>query len=207
MSNFSPALQRFRDSMSLDYGRWKDGDPYDLGALDEMSEAERAEIERDMCAKRILDWRDVEALQRLGSASAHARIMRAANEQADDGGAAALRLVASEWTDDAEARFIAQLNAARLMETSLDTLFGIAVDHPTSAVRQALFRLATEGNESVRYAFGAFLLFLAGKADDWYGLDETYRPHLLDLTGETRAAREAAASWLATMIAPDAAPA
>ena len=94
----------------------------------------------------------------------------------------------------------APLGAARLMESSLDRLFEIAEAHPTAAVRAALFEQATAGEESVRYAFGAFLLYLHGHSDEWYGLGEEHRPHLLNLKG-TPDEQAAARAWLAGMVA------
>ena len=64
----------------------------------------------------------------------------------------------------------------------------------------ALFRLAAEGHPDVRYAYGAFLLYLNGHTPDWYGLEETNRPHLLDLVHGDTAARKAAVAWLRERI-------
>jgi hypothetical protein len=200
----SPALSRFLDSMVMDHGRWRDGDPYDLDALDELTTEESSSVAAQISAKRRLDWRDVEALARIGTDDAVARIRRAADEQSDDGGAAALRCAAdADWTAGSEARLIAQLKSARLMETSLDTLFEIAEAHPSPAVRAALLALATQGDESVRYAFGAFLVYLAGRADEWYGLNEEFRPRLLDLKSDIAETRAEAADWLRSMILAD----
>lgn len=187
--------------MVLNHDRWRDGDPYDLDALDELTDSEKSAVEADLMAKSHLDWRDVEALARLGTPAALERVAQAAREQSDHGGAAAMKIVSGAgWSTEAEARFIAQLNDARLMETSLDRLFDIARVHPTPAVRAALFRLATEGEETVRYAFGAFLLYLAGQANEWYGLNQDFRPHLHKLKGDTPEERTEAAAWLKSMI-------
>jgi hypothetical protein len=196
----SEAFKRFQASTQIDYGKWRDGEPYDVDAIDAMNDAEKAIVEEELAAKGSLDWRDVEALQRIGTVSARARIRDAQDIQMDGGGAAALQVqVEDGWDDGVERVFIAKLEAARLMESSLDRLFEIAEQHPTPAVRAALFMLATEGDASVRYAFAAFLLYLNGHADDWYGLSDTHRPHMLDLQ-DSGATHAAAAAWLKAMI-------
>lgn len=202
MTDESAALRRFRASTMLDFDAWKDGMPYDLAALDEMSADERAAIAVELSAKSSLDWRDVEALQRIGSPPARARLKQAGVEQTDGGGAAALALdVDAGWTPELEAQFISKLAAARHMQGAFDRLLRIAEAHPTEGVRQALFDLATGGHEDVRYAYGAFLLYLAGRADDSIGLDSRHRPHLLALQ-ESGAAHDAAVAWLAAQVQP-----
>jgi len=201
MSDRSEAYARFRASMAIDYGKWRDGEPYDIAAIDGMSAAEKAEVESELSARARLDWRDVEALERIGTPAALARLELAAKAQSDGGGAAALAVKLEDgWSPALERRFIAKLGAARLMESSLDRLFEIAEAHPTAAVRAALFEQATAGEESERYAFGAFLLYLHGHSDEWYGLGEEHRPHLLNLKG-TPDEQAAARAWLAGILA------
>jgi len=201
MPDSDDALRRFRASMVMDFDAWHDGTPYDLDALMELADADRRAIGRELAAKRELDWRDVQALERIGTPEALERIAAAAGAQDGHGGASALRAVGREsWTGEREDRFIALLDAARLMETSLDTLFEVAEAHPTGRVRAKLLDLATAGEPGMRYAFGAFLLYLHGQADDWYGLDAAHRPHLLGLSGDA-AARADAGAWLRERIA------
>lgn len=201
MTDATGALNRFRASMVLDYDKWKDGTPYDLDALDAMPTADRAQIAAEIISRGRLDWRDVDALRRIGTPEALARIDRAVESQSDHGGAAALKAKADGgWSSELETRFLEALDDARLMETSLDRLFAVAEAHPTPRVQAKLWQLATESANGVRYAFGAFLLYLHGHADEWYGLDDNARPHLLALSerGETR---EAALNWLKAKVA------
>lgn len=204
----SDAFQRFIASTKLDVYAWKDGTPYDLAALDEMTGGERMAVEAELCAKHQLDWRDVEALERIGTAGALARVKLAGGTQTDGGGAAAFaREADAGWTAELETRLIAKLERSRSMEQSLDVLLGVAEAHPTPHVRAELFRLALEGHEDVRYSCGAFLLYLAGHAGDWYGLDGENRPHLLDLLHGDTSERKAAAAWLRERIDHPKAPA
>lgn len=49
--------------MVIDYDKWHDGEGYDLAALDEMTDDERASVAKVLKSGR--DWRDVEALAHL----------------------------------------------------------------------------------------------------------------------------------------------
>jgi hypothetical protein len=60
MEKKKSAVQRFLDSMVIDYEKWHDGIGYDLKAIDEMTETERREVAR-MLASREQGWREVEA--------------------------------------------------------------------------------------------------------------------------------------------------
>lgn len=193
--------ERFRASLAMDAGKWRDGTPYDLDAFDAMSAADRAAEAASLAARGTLDWRDVEILERVDSPDLRRRLADAALSQDDHGGAAALAALARHgWSGAWEERLIAQLEAARPMETALDRLFGLAEAHPTAPIRATLERLAFEGAAEMRYAFGAFLLYLHGHAEDWYGLDGAHRAMLLKLSGQADE-RDAARAWLRTHLA------
>ena len=193
----SDAFRRFEASMILDYDKWKEGTPYDLAALDEMSAEERDVFAGEIAARSELDWRDVEALRRIATPFALARVKHAGLVQTNGGGAEAFAGEAKDdWNDEIERRFIDKLGAIRLMESSTDRLYAIAAAHPTPAIRAALYRLATTGDESMRYSWGAALLYITGHAGDSYGLSDGHRPHLLGLKGDTDEERKVAAAWL-----------
>jgi hypothetical protein len=193
----TPAFLRFKASMMLDYDAWKEGEPYDIAALAEVTPDERDQLTEVIAAKGKLDWRDVEALRALDTPRARARIKTAARLQTDGGGAEALGdEVAAGWSPSTEKRFLAKLGKAQLMDSSLDRLLEIAEAHPTDAVRKRLWKLATTGDRDTRYTYGAFLLYLNGHAGDWYGWNTKHRPHLLDITHEEGAKQIAAIAWL-----------
>lgn len=192
----SDAYRRFQDSTKLSYDDWKEGTPYDLAALDEMTADERKLVEKELSEKDSLDWRDIEALRRIGTSSAKKRVKRAGYAQSDGASVEAFKDdIAEGWTPGQEIRFIRKLREARHMAGMFDRLFTIAEQHPTQGVRDALYALATKGHEDVRYAYGAFLLYLNGHADEWYGFGPD-RPRLLDLLHGDDEARAAAAAWL-----------
>jgi len=165
-----------------------------------MAAAERSVVERELASKSQLDWRDVEALSLLGTPDALKRIAEAALKQPDHGGAAAVKAEAAEgWKPGLEDRFLDLLSSAHLMETSFDRLFEVAERHPTPRVVERLIYLATVGADGERYAFGAFLNYLYGHADDWYGLDQDVRPYLLKLSG-TPAEQAESRIWLLSRV-------
>ena len=56
------ALQRFEESMKIDYEKWHDGLSYDLDALKTASPTERKTVEQILINHNPRDWRDIEAL-------------------------------------------------------------------------------------------------------------------------------------------------
>lgn len=199
----SPAYVRFKASMILDYGKWRDGEPYDIAALAEITPEERNQLVDEIVARGSLDWRDVEALRALGAPSALKRIGGAAEEQHDGGGAAALTAEIEEngWSEETEARLIAMLENMESMSGASDRLYSLCEEHPTPAVMKQLMRNArTQSDETMRYSAGAFLLYLAGHAEDWYGFGD-HRPHLLDLNSDDYKTYTAAVAWLEHKVA------
>jgi hypothetical protein len=198
--NPSAAYTRFKQSMILDYDAWHDGEPYDIPALAEISEEERALLADEICEKRSLDWRDVEALRALATPKALKRVGKAADVQTDSAGISAFTDdVAQGWSAKIEARFIEKLENAEL--NALDRLYEIAEAHPTPAVMAQLLRNARiHSDPTVRYSMGAFLLELTGHADTRYTFDTNIRPHLLDLNSADYKTYTAAVAWLTEKV-------
>jgi hypothetical protein len=200
----SPAYKRFKESMIIDYGRWRDGEPYDIAALSEVTPEERDQLVDELIARGSLDWRDVEALRALGTPKALKRVGKAAKTERGGGGAEALitEVETKGWSAATEKRLIDMLENVRAMESASDRLFSLCEQHPTPAVMKQLMRNArTQSDETMRYSAGAFLLYLSGHAGDWYGLDNTHRPHLLDLNSSDYKTYKAAVAWLEDKVA------
>ena len=70
-------FERFRASMDIGYMEWHDGIPYDLDALARLSGTERDEAERLILIRGLADWRDVDALDVLGTRQALEQLMAA----------------------------------------------------------------------------------------------------------------------------------
>jgi hypothetical protein len=200
----SEAYKRFKASMIIDYGQWRDGEPYDIAALSEITSEERDALTDELVARGSLDWRDVEALRALGTPKALKRVGKAAKTERGGGGAEALitEVETKGWSAATEKRLIDMLENVRAMESASDRLFSLCEQHPTPAVMKQLMRNArTQSDETMRYSAGAFLLYLSGHAGDWYGLDNTHRPHLLDLNSSDYKTYKAAVAWLEDKVA------
>ena len=195
---------RFKQSMILDYDAWKDGRPYDLAALKDVTPEERDLLVDEICERSSLDWRDVEALRELATEKAIKRVGKAAEKQTDGAGIEAFMddIEKQGWTDEIETRFIEKLERAASMTGALDRLYEIAEAHQTPAVMAQLMRNARiSGDNTVRYSMGAFLLELTGHADTRYTFDKDIRPHLLDLNSDDYKTYKAAVAWLEDKVA------
>lgn len=201
--NPTPAYERFKRSMMIDYEAWREGTPYDVPALAEISDEERDLLTEEICEKGSLDWRDVEALRALATPKALKRLGKAAQTQTDGGGIEAfIDEVAHGWTPEIEARFIEKLERVQSMTGALDRLYEIATAHQTPAVMAQLLRNARiHSDPPVRYSMGGFLLELTGHADTRYTFDPNIRPHLLNLNSSDYKTYKAAVAWLEEKVA------
>ena len=68
--NHTAAYDRFMASMKIGFMEWHDGIPYDLSALAGVSPEELAELEALLVERKNEDWRDIDALARIGTPSA-----------------------------------------------------------------------------------------------------------------------------------------
>lgn len=188
--------------MNIDYEAWREGIPYDIAALAEITDAERDLLTDELYAKSSLDWRDVEALRALATPKALERVGIAAERQTDGGGIEAfVDEVERGWTPELEARFIEKLERVQSMTGALDRLYTIAETHHTPAVMEQLLRNARiHSDPTVRYSMGAFLLELTGHADTRYTFDENIRPHLLNLNSADYKEYKAAVAWLTEKV-------
>lgn len=189
--------------MMIDYDAWREGTPYDIAALSEMTDEERDALTEEFCEKSSLDWRDVEALRVLATPKALKRVGITAEKQTDGGGIEAFfDELAQGWTPEIEARLIEKLERVQSMTGALDRLYEIAQAHPTPAVMEQLLRNARiHSDPTVRYSMGGFLLELTGHVDTRYTFDTNIRPHLLNLNSADYAEYKAAVAWLSEKVA------
>jgi HPt (histidine-containing phosphotransfer) domain-containing protein len=190
--------------MIIDYDKWREGEPYDIAALAEITPEERDQLTEEICANGNLDWRDVEALKALNTPKALKRIAHTAKTQGASGGAEALvtEIETKGWSKAAEKQLIAQLENMKSMESSSDRLFDLCEQHQTPAVMEQLMRNARiQSDETMRYACGEFLLYLTGHIDHRYAFDKEHRPHLLDLNSDDYKTYKAAVAWLEEKVA------
>ena len=196
----SPVLARFLASMSLDVERWRDGDSYDLRALEALPTPERTEV-LHILAERLTgpgDWSDVDALAVVRTPAAdtllenclrHANVvirLRAGRRLADRGAPEALEqeLLAVLGDPDTDA--------------PIEMTMRFAKEYPTAAVRRALLHCSVEGAPHLRSHAAALSLFLAGRAAEPF--DWAHRSLFLQFGEEDRSVRLAARQDLRRLL-------
>ena len=196
----SPAYQRFLASTVMDYEKWHDGVGYDLAALDEMGQSERDGAEKLML-NRSLEWREIEVLEKLGSA----RGWNAIREVFDDNRSIATRLSAAEALerggklDIAMDRVVAETvrEIRDIGEGSTRALL-LAEQHPSEQVKRALLEAAGRKSEIAMHC-AALLCYLSGKAKEAF--DWELRPLFLRLVpGNELSDRELAYRELCALV-------
>ena len=165
----SELVDRFVASMVMDFDKWHDGIGYDVELIDEMSADERKAVEQKLISK-LDDWRDLEALDRLGTPAAHAAI-----EKARQSSNAELRLKAQDYGPDPhpdlrEAAIIAGLSNEDLSD-GLSEALDQAADHPTPNVIAALLKCARDTGGPGAYDAAAVLYQINGKIESHFGFE------------------------------------
>lgn len=163
-------VKSFFDSMVMDFDKWKDGIGYDVELISRMNDEQRQEVERQILSKGVDDWRDLEALDWLGTPIAHAAI-----EQARNSGNQELRLAAQRYGpapsgDDRDAAIVKSLQEADAFE-GLSQVLDEAAEHPTPVVVQALLRCARDRDGASAYGAASVLYFIKGKIESHEGFE------------------------------------
>ena len=184
----SADLSRFRESMNIDYDRWREGTSYNLEVLRSSNAADRQEIEQLLTAGPARDWRDVEALAELGTAKARARL-REVLGGSDHRLTMAVLQYAPEIVSKKERirALVAALEGSEIFTGLSEALEIVQEFHPPEII-SALLRGARHapGERSVHFA--AMLFYLHGKAESAF--DWNHRPFFLRFHATDRAERE-----------------
>lgn len=188
----SPALERFRRSMVIGYEEWHEGTPYDLGALAALEPAERDEIEAELVGRAAADWRDVQALDVLGTARALKAVEGALSSKD-----VTIRLEAAERLRrrkllDAprfDTVLVESLAEATLLN-GMTRALGLAQEHASPAVLKQLLLCAERGNDDIRCHAAALIHYLFGIAKSPFDWDK--RPFYLRFVSKDRKERRAA---------------
>jgi hypothetical protein len=199
MTDQTPAIDRFRNSLFIDYEKWHDGVGYDLDALRELSPAERATAESRLDATH--DWRDVEALAvlaTLGSPSAEQSLKHALRSGSHEIRLAVMKHAPHLVDDDTRSTSLVNaLDIATPFDAFSETLEQVERFHPPAVV-DALWRGLTTRQGDVAVHYAAMLAFIYGKADpafDWH-----LRPLFLKFNTTSSAERQAAIAELRSRI-------
>ena len=199
MTDQTPALDRFRNSLFIDYEKWHDGVGYDVDALRELTPAERMTAESRLDATH--DWRDVEALAvlaQLGSQSAEQALRSALRTGSPEIRLAVMRHAPQLVDDDARsATLLHALDTATPFDGFTATLEQVASFHPPQII-DALWRGLTTRQGDVAVHYAAMLAFIYGKADSTF--DWSMRPLFLKFNTESSAERRAAIAELRSRI-------
>jgi hypothetical protein len=196
----SLACERFLTSMSLDVERWRDGDPYDLTALDGFTSADRAEVVH-VLAERLAgpgDWRDVDALAALDTPAADALLADCVRHANVIVRLWAGRRLAERGAPEALDRELLDVLGDPDSDAPIEMTMHLVNEYPTLAVRKALLQCAVEGATHLRVHAAALALYLAGRATEPF--DWGHRPLFLRFADEDRSARLAAMQDLRRMI-------
>jgi hypothetical protein len=198
----SKAYERFMASTEIDYERWREGIGYDLAALQEMDPDEQFRAEHWLRTRAGEDWRDLEALLALGSATARAAVLEQLRHGSVEQRLAAARRLADDpsLAADVEAAVLAGLESA-LFYGGLSDALDLAVELRTPAMVDALIRatLRDAGEAAVHAA--ARLAYIEGKAKEPFDWD--LRPLFLRFGTADRAEREAVFRELCALCALD----
>ena len=174
-------VERFRASMQISAG-------YDLAALDGITPAQLAEVERLILDRGVSDWRDLEVLNRLDTPAARVAILLARKSEDRE-----LRIAAQEYGPRPATKVREEAVLEGLRGEPFESLFqalDMAVNHPTRRVVTALFRCARDRGGPGGYGAAAALFAIHGKIaspDDW-----TYRPLFLRIADMDPKVRRAA---------------
>ena len=173
----SAAYDTFLGSMRVGFPEWHDGIPYDLDALDKILPSERALIERKLVSRRNKDWRDSEALGRLGTEGATKALIASTTGSRNR----EVRLRAGEilrqkgipvGLDD----LIVDALRHSAFGSGLSQALELTTRFPSEAIERTLLHGArcAGDDEGKAIHFTALLLFLHGKAAEPF--DQTQQP-------------------------------
>lgn len=184
----SDAVTRFTASMNIDYEKWHDGIGYDIDAIREASPAERTQIEHIMLARGVKDWRDLEALEALASPKATTAIRATLKSKDPELRLRASRILAHEPEGEAtrDAAIVHAIEQADVF-AGLTQALDAAANHPSQAVKDALFRATLNGTSVTAVHTAALLFCLYGKASEPFDMDQ--RPFFLKFSTEVKADR------------------
>ncbi len=192
-------VDQFRDSMAMNYMRWHDGLGYDVHLIDQAAAAERAEIEALVLAEPVADWYVVEALSRLHTPAAIARLRStlAASTQHE------VKIAICEYgadiltSEQRTAVLVAALREASITQGVPRALRVLADFHPPATI-DALLEASLEREGDVAIHCAALVMFLHGKASSAF--DRAHLPFLQRFTSKVPGERASAYEELRTLV-------
>ncbi len=196
----SKNLKRFKDSLNLNYDQWHDGEGYDLEALKQLRGSERVIAENILLSRKSSDWRDIEALDALGTEKALEELNRALFSKRVE-----VRVEAAERlgrrgkieADDMENLIIQSLDEATYFN-GMTRVLRLVEQYPSQRVRAKIRSCAINGNEDIRVHSAAMYHFLSACTESPF--DWEYRPLYLRFGQRSKDDRELALQELDELI-------
>jgi hypothetical protein len=180
-------VDRFRQSMIIDYEKWQDGIGYDLALLKTATPKELVEIENVLLDRGVDDWRDVEALAALDSPRARVALKTALKSADHDVRTAVVDYAPHLLTDgERVSALVKALEGAEIYGGLTQALLQVEEYHPPPII-DALFRGALRRSGETAVHFAAMLMFLHGKATSPFEWEQ--RPFFLRFNTDDRRER------------------
>jgi hypothetical protein len=188
----SDAFETFRRSMSIGYMEWHEGIGYDLAALAALPPVELLAAEDLLVARQAADWRDLEALDQIGSARALHELKNALSSKSVDIRIEAARRLAARTLlaePTIETIIVNALTTTTILDGMVKTL-AFAAEHPSPAVLRTLLNCSVNGNDDIRVHAAALVHFLYGGSSSSF--DMKFRPFYLRFAAKNRQERASA---------------
>ena len=197
----SPAYNRFIKSMHIGFHEWHDGIPYDLEALEQFEPQELKEIERLLISRKNKDWRDTEALAKLGTTAAIAAI-----EKSLHGSNREVRLAAGEYLYSVGrlldlSEIIVEALKNGTLRNGLGKAEHFATKYPSKQVEEALISGALHSSDGRAVRFAALLYYLHGVGKEPFDLN--HQPLFLRFHTKNQDERRLAFEELCRIIGVD----
>jgi len=192
-------MQRFLDSMEMNFDKWHDGIGYDLEALDEMASTERDKVVDVLTSYNPSNaWRNFEALDHLKTPKALSAIIDGLQHPSLEVRIAASRF-ATNADDQRERVLIEALKSSEIFGGLSQALDQIETFHPDSVIEELLRGLLVRNSEAVNFA--GMLFFIFGKSDTPF--DWNLRPFFLKFNTDNRVEHEKAFIELCNILGLD----
>ncbi len=194
-------VQRFVQSMEMNYDKWREGEGYDLTLIQKDDERSLECIEKIVIQHSPRDWRDIEALAMIDSPKARAAIMDAFLN-ADTKTRMAIHSYAPELltvqlcTDS----IIQALRESTIYYGLSETLNEIEEFHPPTVIKELVLGLMSRDGATACH-FAAMLYYLNGKASSAF--DWKHRPFFLRFNTDDLSEREVVVRELCEVIGVD----
>jgi hypothetical protein len=168
----SPALEKFIQSMKIDYMEWHDGIGYDLSALCELREEELKQVETLLISRKDEDWRDVEALAALNTPSAIEALKECLLSKNIDVKLFAVRYLKEMNVVDRVEEIVVSTLPSTKIGCGLTFALALAKKYPTELIKEKLLWCCVNGNDDIRIHCAAMSLFLYGKASSEFDREQ-----------------------------------